>query len=239
MAEQRAFVSIHDVMPDTLDRVAGILERLERHRLHPVTLLVVPGLEWRRDQVDRLRAWADAGHDLAAHGWMHHVDAISGIQHRLHATFISRDVAEHMALKSSQIVDLVERSVGWFPGQQLPSPRLYVPPAWAVGPLNRADRRTLACDFLEVTNGFWHIPENRFAGVPMIGYEADTPFRRRAVGIWNRVQRSMATAANRPLRLSIHPNDFDLLLAADLEHLIQSPLTCLSVSDIGGLFPGR
>ncbi len=48
-------VSIHDVMPETRDRVAELLERLADVPPAAVTLLVVPGRDWSGDDLDWLR----------------------------------------------------------------------------------------------------------------------------------------------------------------------------------------
>ncbi|MFO8026638.1 MAG: DUF2334 domain-containing protein [Opitutales bacterium] len=67
----KAFLSIHDVMPHTLERVERILYWLKARDVPPVTLLVVPGRPWEAPQIERLRQLAATGHELAAHGWHH------------------------------------------------------------------------------------------------------------------------------------------------------------------------
>lgn len=42
----RALVSVHDVMPETLERVQRILDLCAAINPVPLTLLVVPGLGW-------------------------------------------------------------------------------------------------------------------------------------------------------------------------------------------------
>ena len=85
LAPIRALVSIHDVMPETLDRVRGLLARCADINPGPVTLLVVPGRTWDAAGIDQLRAWQAAGHNLAGHGWLHHVERFGGLAHRLGA----------------------------------------------------------------------------------------------------------------------------------------------------------
>ena len=58
---QRALVSIHDVMPSTLDRVEQLLEIANGRGVSKLTLLATPGVGWAASDVDRLRRWRDRG----------------------------------------------------------------------------------------------------------------------------------------------------------------------------------
>ena len=154
----RTLVSIHDVMPETLDKVDDILQRLAGTvTLTPgtVTLLVVPGRDWSADDIAVLRRWADAGHELAGHGWVHEVEHIRGIRHRLHSLFISRNVAEHLALDARGICRLVEDCHGWFVRKGLPAPTMYVPPAWAMGRIGTDDLEKLPFRYYETLSGIY------------------------------------------------------------------------------------
>ena len=124
---------MHDVMPETLSLVEDFLAFCSTHAIPPMTLLVVPGCDWRDEQLDRLRDLAGLGHELAAHGWLHRVGTPQSLYHRLHSTLLSRNVAEHLALDGESILALMRRSHAWFAEHDLPAPSLYVPPAWALG----------------------------------------------------------------------------------------------------------
>ena len=113
-AGRQLLLSIHDVMPDTLDDVESIFSELNRLGHEEVTLLVVPGSGWTPASLQRLRALAQAGAELAGHGWHHVVDDIRGPRHRLHSLLISRNVAEHLALSTPQIRSLLQRCYDWF-----------------------------------------------------------------------------------------------------------------------------
>ena len=102
-------LSVHDVMPSTLPRVSDLLDKLTQTGAGPADLLVVPGLDWRPDQIETLAGWHRAGHRLAGHGWCHRARHIRGWRHRLHSALISRDVAEHLALDRAGIADLIRR----------------------------------------------------------------------------------------------------------------------------------
>lgn len=211
----RALISVHDVMPETLPQVARILTLLERTTIAPITLLVVPGRDWTLAQLQTLRECSARGHELAGHGWHHHIERPRGIYHHLHARFISRNVAEHLALNAGGIAELIARNHAWFAAQELPSPALYVPPAWAMGAIPRCDLADLPFTHHEYLGGVLSARSGCFQPIPMLGYEADTPLRAAAIRLWNRYNRQRAHLHGW-LRIGIHPRDLDLHLAEDL-----------------------
>ena len=227
-----ALVSLHDVMPETLDRVATILDRLRAWGLPPVTLLVVPGRAWRPAQIDQLHRWVEAGHPLAAHGWVHHVESIRGWRHRLHSRFLSRRVAEHLALDGDGIVRLMRRSGEWFPAQGLPAPTLYVPPAWALGRVARDALRPLPFAQVEVLRGVLELRSGALRPLPVVGFETDTPRRARLMRPWNRFQAHRARRTGRPLRIALHPFDFEYFLHRDLEDILQRRWKFLAYTEL-------
>ncbi|MBB4266452.1 polysaccharide deacetylase family protein [Roseospira visakhapatnamensis] len=215
-----AIVSLHDVMPETLSRVIDLLGLLESHGLGPVDLLVVPGRAWRPAQIDQLRAWQGAGHRLAGHGWRHKVERIRGWKHRLHSRLVSRDVAEHLALDAEGIAALIRRCHAWFGAHDLMVSDLYVPPAWAMGPLARARLRDLPFRRYEVFGGLLDARTGRLSPSPMVGFEADTWGRVWPVRLFNGANRAWAAASGAPLRVGLHPFDLEYRLGGDLRRLI-------------------
>ncbi len=214
-ARVEAVVSIHDVMPSTLDATQSILDRLMELGVAQVTLLVVPGLPWKHDEVERLRGWRAAGHELAGHGDVHRARHVRGLRHRLHGWLLSRDVAEHLALDETGIADLVTRCHAWFREHELGAPSLYVPPAWAMGTIRRSTLATLPFRRYESLTGVYDNVENRFDRQPLVGYEADTAIRALALRALNTA--NLAAARLRGLvRVAIHPRDLELRLAGDL-----------------------
>jgi predicted deacetylase len=210
----RALVSVHDVMPETLERVQRILDLCASSDPRPLTLLVVPGLDWDQASIRRLRHWEAQGHRLAGHGWRHATERFGGLAHRLHGLFVSRGVAEHLVLDGSGIEDLIRRCHAWFPANRLKAPSLYVPPAWAMGPLAPDAFGRLPFALYEVLTGIWTV-NGFFTALPMVGYECDTMARAAAVRLWNRVNRARASAAGW-LRIAIHPRDPGLRLDREL-----------------------
>ncbi|MEO0510868.1 MAG: polysaccharide deacetylase family protein [Verrucomicrobiota bacterium] len=248
----KALVSIHDVMPHTFERVERILEWLKKQQVPPVTLLVVPGRLWQPGQIERLRVLATEGYELAAHGWLHETTPRRPY-HRLHAALLSRNVAEHLDLDSSGILELLKRSRNWFSQNELPKPEFYVPPAWALGPISQNDLAQAPYQLIETTRGLIHLtrdpcsnvsakkspsserPEPRvtrsFRKLPLTGYEADTPFREFFLRRWNAAQAKSAKNNNLPLRISIHPDDLELRVANQMSRQIQSVETFLTYTD--------
>ena len=153
----------------------------------PVTLLVVPWRSWTRDGLRTLRSW-----------------------------LIFRDVAEHLALSSEQIVRLMGRCGSWFGEQGLGVPSLYVPPAWALGPVDHKRLRNVAFASVEVLGGLISTREGSLRRLPLVGFEADTRFRAAALRGGNRLHRRLASSGTRPLRIAIHAHDHRLRLRDDL-----------------------
>ncbi len=226
-ADVQYLVSIHDVMPSTLDQTEAIVDRLLNIRSMPITLLVVPGTGWEQDGIDRLRRLIDRGAVLAGHGWCHKVKAIRGLKHRLHSLFLSRDVAEHLALSADEAVALMQRCYDWFVQHELPAPELYVPPAWAMGAVSRAQLNRLPFKQFETFAGVYDSVHHRFCWLPMMGFEADTKLRKWFVHGWNSVNLFWGSSQRKPIRLGIHPNDFDLRLGGDLEQRLQALDHCI------------
>ena len=212
-----SLVSVHDVMPETLTVVERALATLSTLNVGPVTLLVVPGRDWSAADLTRLHALAQQGHELAAHGWRHQAERIGGLYHRLHALFLSRTVAEHLALNADGILALLKRSRDWFNQQGFATPALYVPPAWAMGAIKRA-RLSAEGPFAryEVFGGIYEAATQEWRPTPMLGYEADTPARVMPLKLWNALNRRRAGAAE-VIRIGIHPHDLDYALAGDLK----------------------
>lgn len=215
-----ASISVHDVMPSTLGDTAAILSMLKAHGIRPVPLLVVPGLSWTADQIARLRRWQAEGHELVGHGWVHRAETIKGIRHRLHSIMLSRDAAEHLALNAAGIASLVARCHAWFAENGLAAPKRYVPPAWALGAISRDALADLPFHTYEILAGDIDALTGKLRRLPLVGFEADNWARARALRAWNRLNCALARRSNAPLRVAIHPRDFNLELGRDLRSLI-------------------
>lgn len=232
----KALLSIHDVMPETLAAVHRCLELLRRHGVERSALLVVPGAGWSPPDLRALRALADAGHELLAHGW-HHRTQPSGLYHRLHAACFSRDVAEHLALDTAGISALMARSRGWFEAQGLPVPAGYVPPAWALGRLRGTALAGQPFAVVETLRGVYlrgAEEDFRFTPLPLVGFEADTALRAALLGRWNRLQLRRCRRLGLPLRIALHPGDPDLRLADQLRAVLALGWTAVPYAALAG-----
>ena len=214
--------SVHDVASETMSQVEGIVTRLERRGVRPLVLLVVPGGPWSEPHLGQLRAWQDAGHVLAAHGWTHRCAAPRGFYHRLHSAVLSRDAAEHLGLAHDAALDLIQRSHAWFAGAGLRPPKLYVPPAWALGAVRLADFESTPFRWVECLAGLYEVRTRRMHRLPLTGFEADTASRALGLRAWNALNLRFSSALGRPVRVAIHPRDFELRLARDLARRVES-----------------
>lgn len=232
MKARPAIVSLHDVMPDTLDEVAWWLNNwLVDIEPANLTLLVVPGLDWQPPQLAQLRRWQQQGYELAGHGWLHRVRRISTLYHRLHSTLVSRQAAEHLSLSEAELIELVQRNYQWFTDNDFQSPELYVPPAWALGQLPAAARRHLPFHYLESTAGFHDLHAGRFHALPLAGFEADARWRVPSLRLWNGLNRCVATS-QRALRLSIHPHDHRYYLASSLQRWLSDGIEAVNYRQV-------
>ncbi len=234
MSAAPALISIHDLMPETLGGVRELLAGpVAVFEPQQVVLLVVPGLEWRDRELDQLRAWRDAGYELAGHGWRHRAERIRGLRHRLHSLLISGRAAEHLSLSRQAVLDLVARNAEWFPRRGLGEPELYVPPAWARGALSDGDLRALPFRYWEFTGAIRDSAADRECRLPLAGFEADRRWRVPALRLWNACNARLARP-EKPLRIAIHPRDHRLLMAPDLERTLATATAC----QYRRLFPG-
>lgn len=216
----RALISIHDVMPETLDKVGAHLGALRQAGHEALTLLVVPGRNWQPRDLATLARWQLEGIELAAHGWRHHAARLGGPFHWLHASLISRRAAEHLALDEDGIAELMQQASDWFPEHGLARPTTYVPPAWALGALSRNRLATLPYERVEVTRGIVRAANGRLDPLALVGFEADTRLRAHFLRHWNRMQWRLARRRGRPLRIGIHPRDDELHLGRDMDQFI-------------------
>jgi predicted deacetylase len=219
---QKLLISVNDVMPETLPAVRDIVERLERKGRGPVTLLVVPGRDWRTAELDELRRWQERGHELAGHGWSRSGPPSRGLWQRLPRPLApSRQQAEHLVLDGAGIVRLIRRCRSWFDQHGLAAPKLYVPPARAMGRVHRLDIRALGFRFFEYAGGYYDARIGVFQRVPMLGFEADGALRALLARGLNRYA---VTASHRYgwLRVAVHPGDPERRLATDLGAVIDA-----------------
>lgn len=232
-AGMRALVSIHDVMPETRERVTALLDTMPG-RIPPerIVLLVVPGRDWSPADLDWLRKLRARGHELAGHGWTHQCAPPRGLYHKVHSVLLSRDAAEHLSLDPTAIAALIRANFDWFSERGLGEPSLYVPPAWALGRVSRSVLRTLPFRYYETLSGVYDSSTDRFRRLPVIGFEADTPARAVPLRVINALQWRLARWLRRAPRIAIHPHDAELELAGDLRASLDAVTEPLVLSSL-------
>ncbi|UZJ43843.1 polysaccharide deacetylase family protein [Marinimicrobium sp. C6131] len=222
----QALLSIHDVMPETLDRVEALLSLVPAPARPGTVLLVVPGRDWRPGDLARLGCWQSRGLELAGHGWFHRAERVRGWYHRCHARLISRQAAEHLSQPRVALKALMADNHRWFAAHRLAPPDLYVPPAWALGNLTLQDLAESPFAYVETTSGLLHTASGTRRRLPLVGFEADTALRALGLRFWNRCNQGL-TRERRPLRIALHPDDASLNLARDLRQTLDSLTRCI------------
>jgi hypothetical protein len=210
-------------MPSTLDRVDEILALLAGAGAPPPTLLVVAGKDWNSEGIDWLRGRVEAGPPLAGHGWTHQAAWPRSLYHRLHAALISGDQGEHLSRSPDELRAVVRQCHAWFGNVDLPSPRLYVPPAWELGALTQVDLRTLPFPRYETLTGFIDAATGRRTTVPLVGFEAPTALTSLALRTSNSLNLLLARAWRGSIRVALHPRDLELRLRDRVRGLIAQP----------------
>jgi predicted deacetylase len=216
-----ALISIHDVMPSTLDRVSRLTRELTHLPSSKITMLVVPGHAWSKKQLDVLREFEKQGYILCGHGWHHSSKNIRGVYHHLHSLLVSRNVAEHLALDEKEIRQLIDDCYQWFEKNNLGAPDLYVPPAWAMGKISQQHLEQTPFRFFENTSGLYDSSTGQQVYLPLIGFEADNIFSAGVLKLWNAAN-IRAGSEKKPVRISIHPSDKELRLGDSLASSLQS-----------------
>ena len=222
-----AMVSIHDVSPATLPSVTALLDEIRPLGCLRTTLLVIPGTEWSDRSLGTLRDLQSEGHLLAGHGWIHRQVDRRTLRHRLHSAILSRTAAEHLSRPPADIADLIARCFRWFNEKGMTTPKLYVPPAWAMGRISTGELDAIPFPMYEYLTGVYQSESRIFRRLPLIGFEADTVFRAVSLKMLNALNWHLARARRRPLRVAIHPYDLRLRLAGDLRRYVSRIQTFL------------
>jgi uncharacterized protein len=224
--------SLHDVAPASFDRAERIVDALTAAGVRQIAILIIPSGTWSGDQLDSLRSWERDGHVLGAHGWTHRSLPPRGVYHRLHSALFSRDVAEHLSRPAADVRKIVAQGERWFGEAGLTPPRLYVPPAWAMGAMPLAAFHGTSFRWIETLTGIYDATNGRHRRLPLVGFEADTRFRAASLRVSNAANTALASAVRRPLRVAVHPNDFELLLSGDLRRLLASGRASCGLTNI-------
>ena len=226
----RALVSIHDVMPETREQVSQILALLPQGP-QAITLLVVPGSNWQTADLDWLHQLQQQGYPLAGHGWLHRCEPPISLYHRLHSLLLSRRVAEHLSLSASGIEALMMQCHRWFAQQGLKTCDLYVPPAWAMGSISRAQLAAMPFRLFETLTGVFDARAQQMHPLPLAGFEADTLLREWFLRGVNHLNWRRACHTGQALRIGIHPHDLSLRLGHQVIPMSRAVSASLTYQD--------
>lgn len=229
-----AVVTLHDLNPGTWRECLITLYRLRHEGVGPITMLITPGLAWPAHLIAAARGLSEEGVEFAAHGWDHCAPPPATRFHRLHARLISRNEAEHLSRAPGELVERMWRSYGWFVEHDFPPPRTYVPPAWALGALDRPLLQQLPFRWYESHLGIYDSETDRFRAMPLAGFLADEPGRVRPLRVFNRLNIGLARLSRLPLRISVHPSDLRFPLAPDLLELCRADWEFIDIEDAMG-----
>tara|TARA_B100000945_G_scaffold320668_1_gene331504 strand:- start:3141 stop:3827 length:687 start_codon:yes stop_codon:yes gene_type:complete len=213
------YISIHDVMPNNLDSIEHIINKINKqYNIKKICLLVVPGLNWKKEQITILKKLQKNGIEIAAHGWIHKANNKKSFYHLIHSLFISKNAAEHLTKSQFSVLKLICQSHKWFIRNNFIKPTLYVPPAWALGNIKLSYLKKLPFNNYECTTGVYI--KNKYRFLPLIGFEATSPFRAFFLRIFNFINFQFGKLFG-IIRISIHPNDFNLYLSNDIDQYLR------------------
>ncbi|MCH7733038.1 MAG: polysaccharide deacetylase family protein [Candidatus Marinimicrobia bacterium] len=239
VSSSTALVSIHDVMPKTLPEIKTILHLLNNNGIQSVTLLIIPGKDWSKSDLNILRELQHQGYILAGHGWNHQCFQNMSLKHKIHSALISRMEAEHLSLSGELITALIRQCFSWFQENDFIVPDLYVPPAWALGSISWNDLEEMPFNMYETLTGVYHSSIHSFYRLPLVGFEADTSLRIRAIKALNTLNRGLSYILGRPLRIAIHPYDLHWGLAANLKKQLSRNCVYINYSDLDFKYSNR
>ena len=198
-----------------MDNVEIIIHKLETEfNVNKICVLIIPGLNWKKNQIRRLKKWQNRGIEIGAHGWKHLASTNKSFYHKIHSIIISRNCAEHLSMNKQDIIKLMNNSYEWFINNGFKKPKLYVPPAWALGNVSKEELHQLKFKYFECTTGMIHNKKYKF--LPLLGFEEKTFIGSKIRKIFNLFNFIMASFIG-VIRIAIHPNDFKLYLKHDIK----------------------
>lgn len=211
-ARARLLVSLHDVSPLTLDDCRDAIAVLGDAgiAISALTVLVVPfhearaPLDQHRPTVDWLRALADQGATLVAHGYTHRmVDAPRAPIAWLVARWFARGEGELAACSAAETERRLALAAEIFARAQLDARLLgFVPPGWLLSREAAAAVRARGFAFCERFTGI--VRGDRVLARRLIGWGARTPIEAIATSGWAWLQSHRAPVDT---RVAVHPPD--------------------------------
>ncbi|HTK35242.1 MAG TPA: polysaccharide deacetylase family protein [Caulobacteraceae bacterium] len=214
---KRLILSIHDVSPAHEDRIARLIEPIERHAgAARYAMLVVPDFhgDWPIGRYPTFQRWlrnlADAGVEMFLHGWSHRDDSVhAGAGARWKATMMTAGEGEFLGLDQAEAARRLREGRALLEDITGGPLAGFVAPAWLYGEgalaAIAAEGFALAEDHLKV----WRPADGRvLSRSPVITYASRTPARL-ASSLMVSKAATLALGPLRDLRLAVHPGDAD------------------------------
>lgn len=209
--ERLMCVVIHDVAPATQAACERLLSALHAIGDIPVTLLAVPRYHGgeREPAFERwLRGRADAGDEVALHGYTHlDSSATRGGFDFIRRRIYTRGEGEFWGLSENDATRRIQAGSAWLASLGL-APTGFVAPAWLLGAPAWAALLRQPFDYTCTLRRFTILPENRSIDCQAQVYSHSTAWRRALSLLWNatlaRLQSGRAV-----VRLELHPGDAD------------------------------
>ena len=226
----KSYISIHDVSPHNLNDIENIIFTLNnQYGIKKICLLVIPGLNWNKQQIKSLQKWQNEGLEIAAHGWVHRAEQNKTLYHRIHSMMMSANSAEHLSKKRQDVYNMMKKSYNWFINNGFQKPLLYVPPAWALGKITKKDLSRLSFTHYECTTGIIH--KHKYCFLPLLGFEEKTFMRSILRRFFNSLNYFIAYFTGL-IRISIHPDDFKLYLNVDMKKYLSKSYETILLSEL-------
>jgi hypothetical protein len=84
---------------------------------------------------------------------------------------------------------------------------------------------------VETLSGVHDTHKHTFTRLPLAGYEADTAFRAWTLRFFNAINISQSRRSGIPIRIGLHPDDFELRLSKGISPLLKSLTKTLEYSE--------
>ncbi len=193
-------------------------------------IAVIPGERWPGDKFETIRSMLNSGHELAQHGYLH---SVSGGKRTLwshvHGAFFSGNTAEHLAFDRKNLLMRLRQGRDFL--SAMGPVHWYVPPAWAMGPLEPADLRCLEIDVVETFWGFQSINSNKKLIAPVLGFQATDRVRQLFLLLWNKLNVGLQSEY---CRIAYHPEDFTSHMERRAKEILEKKLF-IEPRDIRGI----
>ena len=224
------YISIHDITPDNLKNVEKIKDLLQKkYNIKKICLLIIPGLNWKSNQINKIKKWQNSNCEIAAHGWIHKTGKKRTLYHIFHSLIISGDCAEHLSINKDCIIQIINKSYNWFFKNNFDIPNLYVAPAWALGNINNQDLIKLPFNTFESTTGI--TKNGKYIFLPLIGFKSNNYFRALLQKFANYLNFQFAKFVG-VIRISLHPDDLNLYLSNDIHKYLSLSKKTILLSEL-------